>query len=148
MSVLYMWPVSITTCVWSPKIFNFTRSVSAVVVYGCVYVTKACCLFLKYTVWSTEVIITQLTDFICFIIAPSPSFLYSLNLNPPAHFGIKVQHYAFTFNLYKQLIVMHNGTRQVWKQACRLWVMLIEFEDEVSPRQIVCDFILYYNYSC
>lgn len=55
---------------------------------------------------------------------------------------------AFTFNLYKQLIVMHNAARQVWKQAHRLWVMLIEFEDEVSHRQIVCDFIPCYNYSC
>lgn len=55
---------------------------------------------------------------------------------------------AFTFNLYKQLIVMHNAAKQVWKQAHRLWVMLIEFEDEVSYRQIVCDFILCYNYSC
>lgn len=80
----------------------------------------------------------------------SLSFILILSNNSksqfPCKFGIRVQHYAFTFNLYKQLIVMHNGARQVWKQAHRLWVMLIEFE--VSCRQIVCDFILCYNYSC
>lgn len=51
-------------------------------------------------------------------------------------------------NLHKQLIVMHNAARRVWNQALRLWVMLIEFENEVSHRQIFSDFILCYNYSC
>lgn len=55
---------------------------------------------------------------------------------------------AFTFSLYKQIIVMHNAVGQVWKQAHRLWVMLIEYEYEVSHRQIVCDFIPRYNFSC
>lgn len=87
-------------------------------------------------------------------VIPSASLLFILILfnnsrsQFPSKLGIRVQHYAFTFNLYKQLIVMHNAARQVWKHAHRLWIMLIEFEDEVSCRQIVCDFILCYNYSC
>lgn len=98
-------------------------------------------------------VVPELSCVICWgYILPSASLSLILSNNSksqfPCKFGIRVQHYALTFNLYKQLIVMHNVASQVWKQAHRLWVMLIEFEDEVSCRQIVCDFILCYNYSC
>lgn len=111
--------------------------------------TKASSLICTEPGWSRSVEVTLFKR-----VTPSASLLFILIvLNNsrsqfPCKFDIRVPHYAFTFNLYKQLIVMHNAVRQVWKQAHRLWIMLIEFEDEVSCRQIVCDFILCYNYSC